>query len=237
MQGTRTVGSRDPEVKGGSKLRSKVLLLGLVAAVVFGATAFGFDAYFADASGNKIEGIWEGARFFVVINDPEKGDCGIDEFTADLVIFDFKTGAYIEANNQVFREFTAGSGIYFWVDAANNKRAIKVGDRQWTTGGSIPQWTHILPASAGWKEGAWEYVDENVLAGATPPPPPPGPISVSTGVSALPEDQQVARVDLEGLSWTTNNDNIQTPQIQGRFENMDTLILIVADDTDERNID
>ena len=133
MQGTRAIGESDKFGKGGSTLRRKALAIGLLAVVAFSATAFGFDAYFSDASGNKISEIWEGGRFCVVVNDPYKGACGIDKFTADLVIFDFKTGAYIQTDGATLQEFVAGSGNYFWVDGSGNKIAIKVGDRKdWT---------------------------------------------------------------------------------------------------------
>jgi len=231
MQGTRTVGSSDPGVKGGRTLRSKALVIGLLAAVAISATAFGFDAYFADASGNKIQGIWEGSRFYVVVNDPEKGACGIDEFTADLVIFDFKTGAYIEETDEVFREFEAGSGIYFWVDDAGNKQAIKVGDRYWDAPAALPptgpdqqyQWTHILGDSL-WAEGDWIYLDEDTDPDA------------DGETDALPELKEVARVDYANYG-PTYPELAGTAPVVGRFENMDTLVLIVADDTDERNID
>ena len=233
MKGTRAVGSWDPLItrKGGSTLRKKVLLIGLLAAVAVSATAFGFDAFFADANGNKIGTIWEGGRFYVVVYDPDKGACGIDQFEACVRIFDFKTGAYISTRISgiaTFREFTAGSGLYFWVDDAGNKRAIKVGDRAWTTG-TVPQWTHILGDSL-WVEGAWEYVDQDVLGDtsltdATTP--------VNTGITSLPQNQATARVDFEGAKYS--DDKRYT--VQGRFENMDTLVLIVADRTDERNID
>jgi hypothetical protein len=65
--------------------------------------------------------------------------------------------------------------------------------------------------TVGWQEGAWEYVDEDV--------PPMG--------TSLPARRQVARINLSDYY----------KDVTGRFENMDTLVLIVADNTDERNID
>ena len=227
MQGTRAIGESDKFGKGGSTLRRKALAIGLLAAVVFSATAFGFDAFFSDANGNKIGTIWEGGRFYVVVNDPDKGACGIDEFTGDLVIFDFKTGAYIEETDEVFREFTAGSGLYFWVDDAGNKRAVKVGDRYWQDPGpGLPvgpgeqyQWTHVL-GDPLWQEGDWIYLDEDIDPDA------------DGDTNWLPEDRLVARVDYRGYNPDVNNEldgiDRQSPII-GRFENMDTLVLIVAD--------
>jgi len=234
MQGTRAIGESDKFGKGGSTLRRKALAIGLLAAVAVSATAFGFDAYFSDASGNKIQGIWEGSRFYVVVNDPEKGACGIDEFTADLVIFDFKTGAYIDAPNQTFREFTAGSGIYFWVDDDDNKQSIKVGDREdWADPADME---HVLPegqvtgsngSTVGWNDGNWIYVDENVDA-----PNFDGKVDTLPGEGGSAGSKQAWRAQAVIIE-----DEEITEEKAGRFENMDTLVLIVADETDERNID
>ena len=228
MQGTRAIGESDKFGKGGSTLRRKALAIGLLAAVAVSATAFGFDAYFSDASGNKIQGIWEGSRFYVVVNDPEKGACGIDEFTADLVIFDFKTGAYIEKQGAIFREFTAGSGLYFWSDGTN-KLSPKVGDRvDWT---DVEKMEHRLDTEgvtydgAGWEDGNWIYVDENVDA-----PNFDGKVDTLPGEGGSAGSKQAWRAQAV-------IENEITEEKPGRFENMDTLVLIVADETDERNID
>jgi hypothetical protein len=83
----------------------RIGLLGAVmAAMVFGTMALAFDAYFSDAAGNKIGSVWEGQQVYIAIKDPDKGACGIDQFPADLVIFDFKTGAYL------YQTESAGSG-------------------------------------------------------------------------------------------------------------------------------
>jgi len=221
MRGTRTVGQSIKFVKGGNTLRRKALVIGLLAAVALSVTAFGFDAYFSDAQGNKIGSIWEGQRFYVVVYDPDKGACGIDEFTADFVIFDFKTGAYIEATG-TFREFTAGSSLYFLIQNGN-KWAIQVGDRDWD-GATIPlfQWTHWVGEDWATGSGAWIYMDEDVDP------------DVDGDTDALPQDQETARVNYATLAANPDNDKYE---VAGRFENIDTLVLIVADDTDERNID
>ncbi|MGC9530501.1 MAG: hypothetical protein ACP5G2_07865, partial [Candidatus Bipolaricaulaceae bacterium] len=210
-------------------MRTKALLIGLLAVVALSATAFGFDAFFADAQGNKIKTIWEGGRFHVVVHDPEKGACGLDEFTADLVVFDFKTGAYIQTQGATLREFVAGSANYFWVNAAGNKIAVKVGDRKsWTDPAEMehvldtlvddttsPYYVEYLEDLA-WTDGNWIYIDEDV--------------DDATGfagtVTNLPQQKEAWRAQaVSELHWL------------GRFENMDTLILILADETDERNID
>jgi len=213
-------------------LRRKALAIGLLAAVAVSATAFGFDAYFSDASGNKLGSVWEGQQVYVVINDQEKGACGIDEFTADLVIFDFKTGAYVQYDDQYFRELGGiGSGIYFWVDASGSttKVSVQVGSRYDFT--SIQGQTHVLGNVTGgnrsWSEGAWEYVDENVQD--------PGTITSPPEVAKLPQEKKTARVDFEGLD--AGEGAVLPTEIAGRLENKDTLVLIVADDTNERNID
>jgi len=60
----------------------RIGLLGAVmAAMVFGTMALAFDAYFSDAAGNKIGSVWEGQQVYIAIKDPDKGACGIDQFT------------------------------------------------------------------------------------------------------------------------------------------------------------
>jgi hypothetical protein len=229
-----------------------------MAAMVFGTMALAFDAYFSDAAGNKIGSVWEGQQVYIAIKDPEKGACGIDQFDADLVIFDFKTGAYlgyqtdsktVTIEKAVFRELGGiGSGLYFWVagKGSNTKVSVQVGSRYNYTSiegqthylgtvspSTIKNWDDVTLNNVGWKEGAWEYVDENVLDGD--PRTPGATINVSASVRALPRQKLTARVDFEGISFTKSSDRL--PTIQGRFENMDTLVLIVADRTDERNID
>ncbi|MBC7337710.1 MAG: hypothetical protein H5U01_15775, partial [Clostridia bacterium] len=181
-----------------------------------------FDAYFSDAAGNKLGKVWEGQQIYIAIKDPEKGACGIDEFQADLVIFDFKTGAYIEKTGVYFRELGGiGSGLYFWVTASksNTKQAVPIGWRADFT--SVPAgMTHVLQPSSVtnlWQGGAWEYVDEDVLGGST----------ASVGLSELPQNRKTARVDFASVSGKS---------IKGRFENNDTLILIVADKADAMKI-
>jgi len=208
-----------------------------MAAMVFGTMALAFDAYFSDAAGNKIGSVWEGQQVYIAIKDPDKGACGIDEFNADLVIFDFKTGAYVQTTSAVFRELGGiGSGLYFWVTASksNSKVSVPVGWRYDFT--AVPGgMTHVLQPSGTslWQEGAWEYVDENTFSktytwsGSVPT------------VAGLPQDRKTARVNFKGLTSGTNvlPASNSSKGIAGRFENMDTLVLIVADRTDERNID
>jgi hypothetical protein len=228
-----------------------------MAAVVFGTMALAFDAYFSDAAGNKIGRVWEGQYVYIAIRDPDKGACGIDQFQADLVIFDFKTGAYVvvqdnpdtpEVEGAWFRELGGiGSGLYFWVDrpGSNVKVSVQIGSRFSFAGpeggthtlGTISPAAIVIgpsgsdPVPVSWQEGAWEYVDENVLGGD----PVSLPLAVSTGIAALPREKRTARVNFEGLPFTRSG--VLPETIQGRFENNDTLVLIVRDTTDERNID
>jgi len=229
-----------------------------MAAMVFGTMALAFDAYFSDASGNKIGSVWEGQQVYIAIKDPDKGACGIDQFTADLVIFDFKTGAYIGGSSEeggdytfvpgaYFRELGGiGSGLYFWVagPGSNVKVSVQIGSRAGfagpedgthTMGAISPAAITVRPAGSttdvpftvGWQEGAWEYVDEDVLGGS----------SATLTVTDLPQYRTTARVNFGGLTLPSTIYTVTPSTITGRFENMDTLVLIVADRTDERNID
>jgi len=247
MVGTTALG---PWKKGGNDLMKRGLKAGVLvlAAMVFGTVAWAFDAYFADSAGSKILQVQEGNYVYIVIKDEYKGACGIDEFQADLVIFDFKTGAYIKAENQWFRQVDGTQpGLYFWVQAkgSSTKVAVPVGDREgWggtvgelntTPPQGIPNYTHILgdiasaPTGVTWNDGAWMYVDEDVLGNKD------GTASVS--VTKLPESRLTSRVDFEGLDFFFRKDDKEDTTIEGRLENMDTLVLIVADDEEEWNID
>ena len=249
----------------------KGVLIGLLVAVL-ASTAWGFEPYFSNAAGQKIGTVWEGQQIYIAIKDPDKGACGIDEFPADLVIFDFKTGAYLGAQtgsdpiatltNVVFREMGGiGSGLYFWVagKGSSTKVTLQVGKRYGYT--TIEGQTHVLGVvspsviedwggttslpNVGWKEGAWEYVDENVLdtgAGVGADRSPVATVPVNTSVRNLPKQKLAARVDFEGLPFANPSSGYATPgggqgAIVGRFENNDTLILIAADRQDERNVD
>ena len=196
-------------------MRKGVFALMVLGVMVMGTVAWGFDAYFADSQGNKITQIWEGRRFWVVVDDRELGQCPPGEFLADLVIFDFKTGAYIEAKGARFLEIPNESGIYYWVDAAGNKIWVEVGDRKsWT---NVNEMEHELgTTSLGdiWNDGNWMYVDEDVAD-------PDG--DGIYDVDRFPQDREVAR--------------IRFAEFPGRFENMDTLVLIVAARVDPRLID
>ncbi|MCS7217110.1 MAG: T9SS type A sorting domain-containing protein [Candidatus Bipolaricaulota bacterium] len=192
----------------------------VLAAVVVGTMAWAFDAYFADAAGKKLGEVQEGRYVYIAVKDPEKGACGIDEFTADLLIFDFKTGAYIvvaddpdtpEVESAVFRELGGiGSGLYFWVagTGSNTKVSVQVGSRDDyadVPAGMVHVLGNVTPAVTTWNDGNWEYVDEDVVAGD------------------LPQNRTVERT--------------RFVDVTGRLENNDTLILIVRDNTNPMNID
>ncbi|MBC7109269.1 MAG: T9SS type A sorting domain-containing protein, partial [Methanomassiliicoccales archaeon] len=226
------------------------LVATVLAAMVFGAMALAFEAYFSDAAGNKIGKVWEGRYVYIAVKDPEKGACGIDEFEADILIFDFKTGAYIMVvddpatpafEGAVFRELGGiGSGLYFWVDGpgSNRKVSVQIGSRADFT--SIPYgMTHVLdsyyasptPPAWAWLEGAWEYVDQNTFS-SSPWPAPGNPVPT---LVELPRDKQTARVNFEGLTGAVNA--LPAGGIAGRFENNDTLVLIVREPVNPMNVD
>jgi hypothetical protein len=237
----------------------RIGLLGAVlAAMVFSAMALAFDAYFSDAAGKKIGSVWEGQYVYIAIKDPEKGACGIDQFTADLVIFDFKTGAYIGGSSNgdyytfvpgaYFRELGGiGSGLYFWVagPGSNVKVSVQIGSRAGFAGpefgthtmGTIsPATITVRPAGSttdvpftvGWLGGAWEYVDQGLFGDGNP-------VTFNRPVDSLPATRETNRINLEGSSFTRFT--VTPTAVRGRFENNDTLVLIVRDNTDERNID
>jgi len=241
----------------------RIGLIGAVlAAVVFSTAALAFDAYFSDAAGNKLGSVQEGQRVYIAVKDPEKGACGIAEFQADLVIFDWKTGAFIWVEDDPatpltyegawFRELGGiGSGLYFWVTGpgSNVKQSVQVGTR-WDFAIVPYGQTHVLNPSTApfpygpplWEGGTWEYVDEDVIqpGGA---PWTPGPVTVY--LNNLPQNRLTARVEFATAPtpayWAVLPASPTSPVglgvIVGRVENNDTLILIVADNTDERNID
>ena len=201
--------------EGGSALMKRtVFLAGMLAVIAVSAVSFGYEVFFSDSAGQKVGMVWEGSYLYVAVKDPDKGACGIDQFQADVLIFDFKTGAYINVNGAWFRELGGiGSGLYFWVVAPGSitKVQVPVGWRQDYT--TIPGQVHVLqPGGVNlWQEGAWEYVDVDI--------PPLG--------NLLPATMNTNRINLANFYRG----------IRGRLENMDTLILIVGDLTDERNID
>ncbi|MDY0341820.1 MAG: hypothetical protein RBS17_11515, partial [Coriobacteriia bacterium] len=229
----------------------KGVLIGLLVAVL-ASTAWGFEPYFSNAAGQKIGTVWEGQQIYIAIKDPEKGACGIDEFQADITIFDFKTGAYIYAYDVTFRELGGiGSGLYFWVEKpkSNTKVAVQVGSRwdftvipqgmthvmggvtPFEVAGGIasPDWDPRTTNRDGWAEGAWEYVDLDVSTSGEAGP-------ADFAITELPQDKDVARTyfteaPTRGSTWP------QGLATFGRFENNDTLVLILRDRTDERNVD
>ncbi|MBC7240319.1 MAG: hypothetical protein H5T71_09495, partial [Chloroflexi bacterium] len=174
-------------------------------------------------------------QIYIAIKDPEKGACGIDQFQADIVIFDAKTGAWAGYLGQWFRELGGiGSGLYFWVAGQNSnvKVSVQVGSRDCFIDAAITGTcfgnTHVLGTISpgfAWSDGAWEYVDEALLGDDDP----------VTFDGDLPYQRLTARVDFEGLGFTSSFG--EGAEIAGRFENNDTLVLIARDRTDERNID
>ena len=210
-----------------------------MAAMVFGTMALAFDAYFADAAGNKLGTVWEGQRVYIVIKDPEKGACGIDKFQADITVFDWKTGAFLAIGESLdefgqitpdeyfvpgawFRELGGiGSGLYFWVAGPNSstKVSLEIGSREDFS--SPTDHFHILGAVS--------------------------PSTINIGTADVPVDVMVGWADGNWEYLDQNIFNSELPQdrvvvrtqleASGRFVNGDTLILIARDLEDERNVD
>jgi len=85
-----------------------------------------FDAFFATAKGDRITGpVQEGTVVYVAVQGTGRY-CGMDKFQADILIFDFKTGAYIQVENAWFRELGGpNTGLFFWV--VDETSSVKVG--------------------------------------------------------------------------------------------------------------
>jgi len=240
-------------------LARKGVLIGLLVAVL-ASTAWAYEPYFSNAAGQKLGMVWEGQQIYIAIKDPDKGACGIDEFQADITIFDFKTGAYLYAYDVTFRELGGiGSGLFFWVrePRSNVKVTVQVGARwdytvvpegqthvmgtvsPFVSGVDIasPDWRFGAPRW-GWAEGAWEYVDEGTGNGVFGDG---SYVTFNPGAGdGLPDDRDTARVALSDEAFTPGDASdwpYEEVNIFGRFENNDTLVLIARDRTDERNID
>jgi len=219
MQGTRAIGESDRFGKGGSTLRRKAALIGFLVAVALPATVLGFEAYFSDAAGSRITQVWEGALVHIAVLDEYKTACGIDSFSAKVVIFDFKTGAYYENDDVQFVETGYEQGVFVW-----DQGALPVGARKsWTTQSYTypyevgdrtiteiwaPEFEHVthpVGATPAWADSNWEYIDEDAS-------------EVSPG-----NNTGVAK-------------RYQFAEFLGRFENNDTLVVLVYDLTDPTNV-
>jgi hypothetical protein len=214
----------------------------LVAITLVLSAAVGVSGYtlrFAQPDGQAMTVIREGESFCLVVHDPEKGACGIASFKADLTVFDLKTGAYIDLEGETFREFGIGSGLFFWVDGGDRKRTVQVGGRK--SYSDITEMEHNLgsplwvdPLAAPSMTGNWEYVDEDVEASLVV-----GGLMGDLGTSpqaGYPANKRVVRFQYTHYDGDLDEANGSEKAIEGRFENMDTLITIVADQTDRRNI-
>ncbi len=186
------------------------MVLLVVAALALGAWAVAaqefdqFDAYFATAKGDRITGpVQEGTVVYVAVQGTGRY-CGMDEFKGDILIFDFKTGAYVEVYEAWFRELGGpGSGLFFWVtgETSSVKVGVPLGSRMDFS--AVEGQVHVLGLGDGdvalippedmagnaleWAEGWWSY------------------------------DETGERVEFEA---------------NGRLENNDTIILMVRDLSD-----
>jgi hypothetical protein len=135
-----------------------------------------FDAFFATAKGDRLSDrgpVQEGTVVYVAVQGTGRY-CGMDKFPADVLIFDFKTGAYIEAEDVWFRELGGpSSGLFFWVTDENSsvKVGVPLGSR--SDFSSVPGQVHVLgvgpddvdliPALTDiqWTDGNWFYDEGN----------------------------------------------------------------------------
>lgn len=203
------------------------LAITLVLSVAVGAS--GFTLKFAQSDGQAMTVIREGESFHLVVHAPDKEACGISTFKADVTVFDLKTGAYIDREDETFREFGIGSGLFFWVDEGGRKRAVPVGGRR--SYSEVTEMEHSL-GSPLWQEGNWEYVDEDAEAalgiGLM------GDLATSPQ-AGYPANKRAVRFQYTHYDGDLSGNTAEKP-IEGRFTNNDTLIAIVADQTDRRNI-
>lgn len=208
-------------------MRHVLLVIVLLLNGVLGA--YGFTVRLATPDGQPMAVIREGESFCLVVHDPGKGACGVATFKADVTVFDLKTGAYIDLEGEVFREFGIGSGLFFWVDAGGRKRSVQVGGRKSYT--EVTEMEHNL-GSPLWQEGNWEYVDEDVEASIG--------IGLMGDLAMLPQAGYPANRRAVRFQFTNYDGDLDGSTaekvVEGRFENMDTLVAIVADQTDRRNI-
>jgi len=132
-----------------------------------------------------------------------------------------------------FLEIPNGSHIYWWVDDAGNKVWVEAGYRKDRTFTDPSEFEHVLGntsfgapgGGAGtWQEGDWEYVDEDLNLG----------YAVGGAIST-----DVVRTDPDTNADLFPNWNKGDEEAHdlGRLENMDTLVLIVYDQNDRRNLD
>ena len=237
----------------------KGVLIGLLVAVL-ASTAWGFDVSFADSAGQKIGKVWEGQYVYIVINDPDKGACGIDQFQADVVVFDWKTGAWWGGTNLWFRELGGiGSGKYFLVrdKGSNTKIGLQIGSRYIFGGlgpavGGMLAYTHwtglVSPTTPAYGVADFGSAADALAAFAGGTAWSVAPMWVDGDWEyldfnivdgELPQDQLANRLDLgfffgieEEIGAGTPPDVIFSP---GRFENNDTVIVIARDISDVRN--
>jgi len=236
-----------------------------MAAMVFSAMALAqavdeFKVYLGDAQGKPFTGpVPEGTTVYVVVQGTGRY-CGMDKFPADILIFDFKTGAYIMVMDDPtttdvfegawFRELGgAGTGLFFWVAGENSttKVGVQLGSRL-TFGGLGNVITGYLSSYLGSGEWlAFTHWTGLILAApqgyATTPWLPfwnEGDYEYldanighggTTGTAWLPQDREVARTNLLP--------RIDDTLTLGRLENNDTVIVMVRDlsDPSRRAID
>ncbi len=221
------------------------------------ASGVAFEAYFSDASGGVITEIWEGRRFYIAVEDPFKSACGVDSFRANVLIFDYKTGAYVK-RQAMFVETGYDQGVYIWDqggipvgdrftwDPIEYRYPYPVGDRTITEriAYGFEHVTDMGPDGPNqvWSDGNWDYVDSEVEFTGMPltfPRPDVGLVAPTSGLNTgVAKRFQFGGPDLEeeypyqGAEFLyEENGSLYLP---GRFGNNDTLVVLVEDMVDGR---
>jgi hypothetical protein len=213
--------------EGGTTLKKRLALGSVIAVLVvalfaLAALASSASVYFSnDKNGvSRVNNVQEGDEVWVVVFDPDENiDCDVrDKIWPDLKIMDPKTGAYIVWNSEegdlgtdYLEETDADTGLFV------SKRSFQIGTRVGFV--NEIEGTHTLPpedfqwgnysyvdGTRGWFDCLGAFETGGVPAGEGPgdPPMPFGAMSVEP-MQAEPAD------------------------FCGRFENMDTLVVMYQD--------
>ncbi|MEN3010174.1 MAG: T9SS type A sorting domain-containing protein [Candidatus Bipolaricaulaceae bacterium] len=230
-------------------------------AAVIAVTAMGqqvvdsFTVYLGNAKGEPFSGpVPEGTTVYVVVKGTGRY-CGMDQFPADILIFDFKTGAYIIVQDDPttpdfegawFRELGGpGSGLFFWVTGrnSNTKVGVQLGSRL-TFGGLGQTLTGYLASYL--PLDAVEYLAYTHWTGlvlGAPTGYDPGvipwlPIWNEGDYEYL--DSNIGWGGTSGAAWLPQERVVERtsllPRLNGltlgRLENKDTIIVVVRDLSD-----
>ncbi len=209
-----------------------VIAILVMALFALAALATPAEMYFSsDKNGqNRVTNIQEGDEIWIAVYDPDENiDCDVrDKMWPDIKIMDPKTGAYIVWNSvdgdlgtDYLEETGADTGLFVsqrsfqigtrvsFVDAINGTHALPPEDFQWGN-------YSYLEGTRGWFDclGGFE-AGEGVVPGEDPGNPP--------------------------SPFTTQGLQVQPMQVApaefcGRFENMDTLVMMYQDPNDATDV-